>query len=121
MGVFFHVTLTRKVASILRHGLLTRYATGRRKAVWVVPRRLVPWAILHVVNRHKTTLESVVVAQLNVPGSWLKRHAGGTLYTRRDVPVAQIVSFSGVTQWTTARLVMTAAFTLLSALACCTA
>lgn len=92
MATIYHVTRACKLQSILRDGLLAARSLGKRKAVWAVPARLIAWACLHVVTRHGGRIEDVVVLELNVPPSWLKRHKGGTFYIERDVPAERIGS-----------------------------
>jgi hypothetical protein len=87
----FHVTTARRLGSILAKGLLTRYARGKLRAVWLVRRPLVWWALAHVAGRHKVGLQDLVALELRVPKGWLKRHPGKLLYTTRDIPPGRVV------------------------------
>jgi hypothetical protein len=44
------------------------------------------WAVLHTVKRHGGLVEQVVVLELQVPRSWLRRSRKGLWYCSRDVP-----------------------------------
>jgi hypothetical protein len=74
----------------LVHALALR---RRLPAVWLhAPARSV-WAALHVVRRHGGGVENVVILEIDVPRSWLKRNRKGVWYTRRDVPQARFRRF----------------------------
>jgi hypothetical protein len=47
------------------------------------------WAALHVVRRHGGRVENVVVLEIDLPRSWLRRNRKGIWFTRRDVPPAR--------------------------------
>jgi hypothetical protein len=54
---------------------------------------MTPWACLHVVRRHRGRVEEVVVLELDVLRSWLRRHGGAVRalwYSVRDVQPQQI-------------------------------
>jgi hypothetical protein len=61
------------VASIQEHGLLPICSTGQLKSVWLHSRSRTPWAVLHVQDRHKVSLQEVVVLEVSVPREWVKR------------------------------------------------
>jgi hypothetical protein len=72
-----HATLARNLPSILRRGRLTAMSQG--------------WAALHVVKRHGGRVEQVVVLEVSVPRSWLRRTGNpGLWYVSQDVPAARI-------------------------------
>jgi hypothetical protein len=58
--------------------------------VWVCEEARKHWAAMHVVARHGGLVEGVVVLEVQVPKSWLKKHGGkaaGLYRCIRDVPV----------------------------------
>jgi hypothetical protein len=59
---------------------------GRLPAVWLHAPARSAWAALHVVRRHGGRVENVVILEIDVPRSWLRRNRKGIWYTRRDVP-----------------------------------
>lgn len=89
--IIYHTTLVRNLDSILRWGLLTRYAQQGRRAVWACTKSLQFWSFLHVARRHGSVLEGIVTLKLSVPRSWLRRHTTGVYWCPRDIPAERIV------------------------------
>ena len=85
-----HATLARNLASICRAGLLTSKSQGRRPAVWLHSPSCSAWAGWHTVRRHGGRIEGVVILEVDVPRSWLRRSKKGLWYCRRDVPPERI-------------------------------
>jgi hypothetical protein len=85
-----HATLARNLNSILRLGLLCSYSRGKLPAVWLCTPAKTLWAAAHVVERHGGRIESVVVLEVSVSRSWLRRHRKGLFYCPRDVPPERI-------------------------------
>jgi hypothetical protein len=84
-----HATPARNLESILRLGILTAKSRGALKAVWLHAAGRSEWASLHTVRRHGGRVEDVVVLEVLVPRSWLKRQGGavtGIWRSVRDVP-----------------------------------
>jgi hypothetical protein len=85
-----HATPARNVNSILRRGLLAAKSEGKRAAVWLCSAANALWAAYHTVGRHGGRIESVVVLEVDVPRSWLRRHRKGLFYVPRDIPPERI-------------------------------
>jgi hypothetical protein len=88
-----HATLARNLPSIIKAGLLTSKSQGKLPAVWLCSAAKTLWAAAHVVRRHGGRIESVVVLEIDVPRSWLKRHGGaakGLWYSLSDIPPRSI-------------------------------
>jgi hypothetical protein len=85
-----HATLARNLNSILRRGLLTSYSRGKLPVVWACAPGKTLWAAAHVVKRHHGRIESVVVLEIDVPRSWLRRNRKHLWYSTRDVPPGRI-------------------------------
>jgi len=85
-----HATLKRNLASIRRLGLLTAKSQGKRKVVWLHTACKSEWAALHTVKRHGGRVENVVILEIDVPRSWLRRSQRGLRYSLRDVPPQRI-------------------------------
>jgi hypothetical protein len=94
-----HATLARYLPSILRVGLLCSKSRGKKPVVWACALGKTAWACLHVIRRHGGRAQEVVVLELDVPPSWLKRHGGaakGLWYSVRDVGpqhIRRVVTF----------------------------
>ena len=81
-----HATLARHLPGVLRNGLLCSKSKGKLPAIWFTSPGKSSWATLHVVKRHGGRVESVVILEVDVPRSWLRRSARKRLwYTLRDV------------------------------------
>ena len=85
-----HATLARNLHSILKAGLLCSKSQGKRPVVWFGSAAKSLWAAAHVVRRHGGRIEQVVVLEVSVPRSWLRRSKRGLWYCPRDVPPERI-------------------------------
>jgi hypothetical protein len=75
----FHVTPARNRRSIDRLGLLPEKAVGKEKAVWMVTRSLIWWALMHTVMKPgRGPLTKLVVYRCEVPRNKLRRFGKGT-------------------------------------------
>ena len=81
-----HATLRRNLPGISRNGLLCSKSRGRRKVVWLHSPSKTPWAILHVVKRHRGRAEEVVIIEVEVPRIWLRRNRKRLWYSQLDIP-----------------------------------
>jgi hypothetical protein len=94
-----HATLARNLPSILRAGLLCSKSQGKKPVVWACAPSQTAWACLHVIRRHGGKAQEVVVLEIDVPRSWLKRHGGSAKalwYSVRDVGperIRRVISF----------------------------
>jgi hypothetical protein len=68
-----HATPAKNLNSILRGGLLTSKSLGKLPVVWLCSPCKSSWAVLHAVRRHGGRVESVVLLDVSVPRSWLRR------------------------------------------------
>jgi hypothetical protein len=84
-----HATPRKNLPSIKRLGLLTAKSKGRLPAVWLHAPARSAWATLHVVRRHGGRVEQIVIFEIDLPRSWLRRSRKGIWYVRRDVPPAR--------------------------------
>jgi hypothetical protein len=85
-----HATLARNLPSIIKAGLLTGRSLGKLPAVWLCSAAKTLWAAAHVVRRHGGRIESVVVLEIDVPRSWLRRSKKGLWYCPDDIPSQRI-------------------------------
>ena len=82
-----HATPARNLPSILRTGLLASKSQGKLAVVWLHSPVRTAWATLHTVKRHKGTIQSVVVLEVNVSRSQL----GGTAKGYGTCPITYIL------------------------------
>src|SRR5258707_803996 len=81
---FRHATLRQNLETIRPDGLLCSKSQGKRKAVWLhVPSRTA-WAMLHVVKRHGGKVEDVVVLEVDVPRSQVRKSTRGHIPLQHD-------------------------------------
>lgn len=81
----YHVT-TEKGQAGIRSDQAVRpdLATGKLKASWFVPLRLVDWAILHVQRRHGADLTEVRILGMDFRPDELSNHAGSDRFFRKE-------------------------------------
>jgi hypothetical protein len=85
-----HATLARNLASICRAGLLSSKSQGKLAAVWLHSPSCSAWAGWHTIRRHGGRIEGVVILEIDVPRSWLRRSKKGLWYCPRDIPAERI-------------------------------
>jgi len=59
-------------------------------AVWFHGKRMDWWAVDHVRDKHNVVNEDIVHIEVEIPKSWLRRHASGIFYSKRDIPPSRI-------------------------------
>lgn len=97
MPTLRHATLKRNLTSICSRGLLCSKSQGRLKVCWVHAASKTTWAMLHTVKRHGGRIEDVVVLEVNIPRSWLRRSKKRLWYSLADIPpgrVGKILTFA---------------------------
>lgn len=85
-----HATPARNLAAICRAGLLTARSKGKLAVVWLHSAAKSEWAAIHTVKRHGGRVEGVVILEVDVPRSWLRRSRKGLWYSTRDIPPQRI-------------------------------
>lgn len=85
----YHATPRRNLGSIMIRGLLCSKSRGKRPAVWLAAMAKAPWAVLHVIKRHAVRAESVVILEVEVPRSWLRRSRKRLWFCSRDLPASR--------------------------------
>jgi hypothetical protein len=75
---------------IIKAGLLKSKSLGKLLAVWVCCPAKTAWAALHTVKRHGGRVEEVVILEIDVPRSWLRRSKKGLWYCPHDIPPDRI-------------------------------
>ncbi len=98
-----HATPLRNLRSIRRAGLLCSKSQGRMPVVWLHAPSKSSWAALHTVQRHGGRVEGVVIVEVDVPRSWLRRNRRGLRYSLRDVPPSRfrrVITFADLAEST---------------------
>ena len=87
MGTTYrHVTLRQYLPSILAQGLDPACATGKQPLVWLHTPHRTEWAVTHTMQRHRVTRSEMVVLDVQVPRSWLRRAWRGLWTCPRVIP-----------------------------------
>src|SRR5438552_8096867 len=89
-------TVRQPLPRILAEGLDPARATATPPLVWLHTPVRTPWAVLHVVRRHRVALTDVILLDVQVPRQWLQ-HAERGLWTcgRMIAPARLSVGASG--------------------------
>lgn len=87
--VMFHATHGDNLASIMLNGLDPRYATGKRKAVWFVPRTGIDQGILHAAIRHNWRVEELVVLTLVIDSDHIRYSGNSLLFYSEHIEQAE--------------------------------
>ncbi len=91
-----HATPRRNLRSILLSGLLPGMARGKLKAVWLHAPGRTSWAIQHVAERHHVPEDDVIILEVRVPRSQLRRNRRGVWYCPFPIAPGQIVTVNGL-------------------------
>lgn len=76
----FHATHRDNIASIIELGLLPGFATGKRKAVWFVPKNGIQSGILHAAARHNWHVSEMVLFVVEVVAENIRYSGNGMLF-----------------------------------------
>lgn len=85
-----HATPRRNLGTIQQSGLLCSKSQGRLSVVWLHSPSKSSWATLHTVKRHGGRVEGVVIIEVEVPRSWLRRNRRKLWYCPRDIPATRL-------------------------------
>ena len=84
----YHATLKSNLDSIRRHGLNPEYSRGKEKVVWLHTQSRRAWAIVHIHARQNVNLADIIIIEVNVPYTKLRRRRRGLWTT--DTPITTI-------------------------------
>jgi hypothetical protein len=91
-----HATLLRYLPSIEKRGLLFRKSQGKLPVVWLHTAAKSFWAALHTVKHHGSKIEAVVILEVDVPRTWLRRSRKGLWYCTRGHSAGAIPALGGL-------------------------
>lgn len=87
-----HATKRQNVSSIVKEGLRPDLCKGKIQAVWLHTQSKSAWAILHTQKRHKVSMDDIVILEIEIPRSWLRRWAKGIWLCERNIPFERVVA-----------------------------
>jgi hypothetical protein len=87
-----HATTKSRAKRIEREGFKVAKAdpNAKIKGCWFCSPSNSAWGVLHTIRKHGARLEDVVVIEVEIPRSQLRRFRRGLWYTGVDVPVGAI-------------------------------
>ena len=89
----YHTTLKRNLDSIRKHGLTPSFAQKQTNPrVWLHTKSRRLWGILHVQKRHKVPMSEILIIEVNVPRSQLKRRWRGIWTTTETLTEFQSIT-----------------------------
>lgn len=96
--IYYHVTIQQNMYSIREHGILTSKARTVTKAVYLVTKSQLPWAVKHVQMRYNVRRAAIIIIAVSIPRRWLLnatmanfRGHRGIWQCKRDIEPGQIV------------------------------
>ena len=87
----YHATPKANLQSIRENGLDPNRSTGKESLVWLHTTSRREWAILHTATKHKCEVSDVIVIEVSVPRSKLRRRWRG-LWTTPET----LTEFGGI-------------------------
>ena len=84
----YHATLKKNLDKIKGLGLLPTYSKGKEEVIWLHTASRQHWAILHTATRHQAAILDIVIIQVEIPRSKLRRRWRGLWTT--DQPITDI-------------------------------
>lgn len=79
--LLFHVTSEANAHSIYAYGIDPRFSQGKRAAIWLTERASLPWAVLHVSDRHKIPVSKLVIFRTVADTEEIRRTCKRGIYT----------------------------------------
>ena len=93
---FRHATPRRNLDSILRIGLRPDRARGKLKAVWLHTPARTDWAVMHVADRHGFEEEDIIVLEIELPRSAVRRNRRGIWTCQAVISPLCVVGINGL-------------------------
>jgi hypothetical protein len=78
--ILYHATHVDNIASIFENGLSPDYATGKRKAIWFVPKAFIQSGILHAASRHNWHVSEMTVVTIAVDSDHVRFSGNGMMF-----------------------------------------
>jgi hypothetical protein len=82
----YHVTTYATAGKILdSHGIDPKFTQGRKAVIWYVTKKMVPWAIAHVMHRHNIEIDKVVILSIKGEYADLQRTSKTGVYCTKSI------------------------------------
>ena len=99
-----HATTQVALDGVQRDGQLDPLKSqGKRLVLWLHTASRTPWAILHTIGRHQQPMEQIVILEIDLPRSWVRRAQNGLqngLWTcARPIGAHRITKTTLATEW----------------------
>ena len=73
----YHATLKSNLESIRQHGINPDFSQGKQKVIWLHTASRTHWAILHILKRHNSSIDEIIIIQVEIPRKRLRRRRRG--------------------------------------------
>ena len=81
----YHATPKANLESIQSEGLDSNRSHGKEKVIWLHTASRREWAILHTTQRHKCDVADVIIIEVEIPRSKLRRRWRGLWTTPETI------------------------------------
>ena len=88
----YHTTLKANLDSITENGIDPSFSKGAESVIFLHTRSRTEWAILHIGIRHRCSIDEIIIIEVNVPRSALRRDHRGVWTTSE--PITTFVSIT---------------------------
>ena len=88
----YHATPKTNLGSIQNEGLDPKRAKGKEVLVWLHTQSRREWAILHTATKHKCEISDVIIIEVSVPRSKLRRRWRGIWTTPETITEFQSIT-----------------------------
>lgn len=73
----YHATLKSNLDSINEKGIDPSFSKGAEKVIYLHTASRTEWAILHMLKRHRCSIDEIIIIEVNVPRGKLRRRWRG--------------------------------------------
>ena len=73
----YHATLKANLDSIREKGINPEFSQGKERVIWLHTASRIHWAIAHTQKRHGGTLADIIIIEVSIPRSRIKRRWRG--------------------------------------------
>lgn len=87
--VMYHATHRDNVESIFNVGLSPEFSTGKRRAIWFVPKNGIQSGILHAAHRHNWRVDEIELIVVLVEAEHIRYSGNGMLFYSEHVAIAE--------------------------------
>lgn len=96
----YHVTPVKNIPSILKGGIDPTFSEGRMKVSWFAESEALLWALAHVAQRRKTTMQELCIFECHIERADLTRTRWRFVYNNANLtPVEALKHTRSAAYW----------------------